>query len=115
MSTLLQARWRSRQLGGDSKHALIVRLRQGHFLAGVHEGYRIDVGSLILPPLIYGSHRVQDCFKKTWVADGPWRELPNIASVKWSRSFDVQTGGERGAATATIVMDNVEFTDVIGP
>lgn len=116
----LRSRWRTRELVGDAKHALIVRLRPGHFIAGYLNSRRIDDGttpfngSWIYPPLLWKGNN-QSCFKKRWEATGNWVELPNIVSVKWSIAFDIQTGGEKGGTTATIVMDNISFPDVTGP
>jgi hypothetical protein len=111
--SLLTQRWRSRELIGDAQHALIVRLRPGYMKRGYLDEQRIDNNSPIYPPLIYEGRNI-DCFKSVWTPTGPWKELPNIQSVKWSRSYNTQTGGENGGATGTIVMDNIGFPDVTG-
>jgi hypothetical protein len=112
--TNLQSRWRTRSLVGDAKPVVIVRLRKGYMKRGYLDRSRIDSGAPIFPPLIWGGHN-HHCFKSAWTPTTAWKELPNIQSVKWSRGFDIQTGGEKGGGTATIVMDNIGFEDVTGP
>jgi hypothetical protein len=107
----LRQRWRTRQLVGDAKQTVIVRLRKGYMKRGYLDENRIDNGSPIYPPLIWNGNN-HSCFKSVWTPLNAWRALPNIQSVKWARSFDVQTGGEQGGATLTVVMDNIDFTSV---
>lgn len=112
MSTLAQ-RWRSRQLIGDNKHVLIVRVREAFMNRGYMDTNRIDTGEPIYPPLIWNANNLH-AFRCQWVPLGPWMTLPHVESAKWSRSVDLQTGGQRGGSTLTVVMDNIEFPDTAG-
>ena len=119
MTTVVQQRWATRQLVGDKQHAQVVRVRPGHMTRGYLDTRRIDdlgpdgLGSPIFPPLIWQGQN-HHCWKGEWVPTGPWVTLPSVQSTKWSRSFDVQTGGQQGTSTLTVVMDNIAFPEASG-
>jgi hypothetical protein len=108
ITQLVYDRWRSQAMVGAAKHALIVRLRPGRFYRNYETQVRIDNGQPIVPPLISHGHN-QPCWQATWTPSGPWVELPNIESAKWTRDFT-----SHGVSTLTVVQDNVGFVDVEG-
>lgn len=108
LSSLLLSRWRSRNLAGDKKHVLLVRVRPGHMHRYYSDERRIDTNAPIYPSLIWKGHNHHP-WQATWIVDGPWKNLPNIQSAKAQRSFT-----DKGSSTCTVVMDNVGFIDVEG-
>lgn len=118
-SSVIQQRWRTRQLVGDKKHALIVRVRPGYMKRDYMDENRIDDGdtpfdgSPIFPPLIWKGNNHHP-WQGLWTPTGSWQTLPNIESAKWARDFDIQTGAAKGTSTATVVMDNIAFPQATG-
>jgi hypothetical protein len=110
-AALLDA-WRSRKLVGQNTHSCIVRVRKGHMEHGYLDERMLHTewgsNAPIFPPLIWQGQN-HSCWKGTWIVDGDWITLPNIESVNWTKDFS-----SKGGATATIVMDNVAFTDTEG-
>lgn len=112
--SLLRQRWASRELVGDSKHVVIVRVRQIIMFHDYVELDRLDTGEPIVVPTLVGGVNGPGCWKGQLIPVSNWQEVPNIVSVNWSRSFDMKTGGEQGSATCTVVMDNIAFIETQG-
>lgn len=119
MTSVVQQRWATRELVGDKQHVQIVRVRPGYMNRYYGDSKRIDDGSTpfngspIYPPLIWKGQN-HSPFQGFWNAAGPWVTLPNVESTKWTRSFDIQTGGMKGTSTLTTVMDNIAFPEESG-
>lgn len=105
---LLKSRWKSRNLTGEAKHQLVVRVRRGFMDHGYFDTARLDNGSPIYPPLIWEGHN-HSPWQAKWVVEGPWITIPNVQSSKWLRDFTA-----KGSSTLTVVVDNIAFHENTG-
>jgi hypothetical protein len=107
---VLKSRWRSRNLVGDAKHQLVVRIRQG-YIARVHQPMRDLNTNKEMPgiPIIWG-HQNSVPYQGQWTPTSDWITLPSIQSAKTTKSAE----NDNGSSTATVLMDNVAFPDVEG-
>lgn len=104
---IIKERWQSRQLVGQAKHQLVVRVRPGYMnklyqvlqkLDGVHQDM----------PIIWKGINGQP-WQGQWVPTGDWITLPEVESNSWTRQFSTN-----GTATNTTVMDNIAFMNTEG-
>lgn len=105
---LLQQRWRSRNLGGQAKHQLIVRVRRG-YINRLYQPMHLLDGTRPWLPIIWKGLNMNP-WQGQWTLEGDWVTLTEIESAKWTRS----TQSDNGSSTLTVVMDNVAFQDTAG-
>lgn len=107
---VIKQRWASRNLVGDAKHQLIVRVRRGYMNRLYQPMQMLSNGRRPkgLPVIWKGQN--MNPWQGQWTPEGPWTTLPEIESVKWTRT----TQSDNGSSTATIVMDDIAFQDTEG-
>jgi hypothetical protein len=107
---VLKSRWRTRNLVGDAKHQLVVRVRKG-YVARVHQPMR-DLNTnkeMTGIPVIWG-HQNSVPYQGQWTPTSDWITLPNVQSAKFTRSI----ANDNGSSTLTVLVDDIAFPTTTG-
>lgn len=105
---IILQRWRSRNLVGNAKHQLVVRVRKGSMVKSYQDFTMLD-GSRAQLPIIWKGNNTQP-WQGVWTPAGPWITVPEIESAKTTKDFTSNSG----SSSCTVIADDVAFLTTSG-